>query len=369
MNENHEKSVLITGPTEPLGKALIKFMIGEGWKIFALTHPDERPAIEALKNKLLRGERPGDGALEILWGNSTAAGAGLDSRTLDSISREILYIINCPPLYVKDRESFDAVVESIIRGTDQIISLAHRFPNLKVLVHTSSAFVSGNYPGRFYEDWLDVGQRFYDPINKNHFISETKLKNASRTMPTIVFRCGCLIGEADTGECEEDRGLMPLFKLVTKYSRMLPRPLPLLAPDSEEKILSFSPNDFSARAVLRIMESEENIGKTFCLVDPASPPMRTFVDALSDLVGRTCYRLPLDVISRLPLYEPMLMVEWIGMLAEKLKRSSFPLRFLFQRGDYDTANTRKALSENGPACPPFSEYIERLYRYYLTRYA
>jgi len=330
MTGNQEKTVLLVNPTEFLGKTLLKYLIRSGWRIFALTHPDERPSIEALKSKLMREEHPDEAELEILWGDNTSAGAGLDSRIIDSMAREIRYIINSPSLVLRDRENYYAVTQSIIKGTDQIISLAHRFPNLKILAHISSTFVSGNYLGRFYEDWLDVGQDFYDPVNKNHFIAETKLKNASRSIPIITFRCGYLVGEAETGECDEQFGLVPLFKAITKYSGIIPKPLPLMAPDSEEKFLSLSPNDFCAKAILKIIESEENTGKTYCLVDPASPSIRTFVDALSDLVSRTCYRLPLDMISRLPFYEPMLFVEWIGFFAEKLRRSSFPLRFLFQ---------------------------------------
>ena len=368
MNDTQEKCVLIISPTEFLGKTILTFLMKEGWKIYALAHPDERPAIEAAKKKLLRDDGA-SGSLEILWGDNTSPGAGLDSRTIDSISREIHTIIHCPPLHLMDKERFFIVTESIIKGTDQIISLAHRFPNLKLLAHISSSFISGNYPGRFYEDWLDVGQTFYDPINKNHFIAESKLRSAARSIPIIIFRTGLLAGEADTGKCDEDFGLVPFFKIITKYARSLPRPLPLLSLDSEERIISFSTNDFCARAILKIIESEDNIGKTFCLVDPTSPSIRTFVDAVSDLVGRTCYRLPLDLITRLPIVEPMFMVEWIGFMAEKLKRSSFPLRFFFQKGDYDIANTRQALEGSTIECPPFSEYIERLYRYYLTRYA
>lgn len=369
MTGNQEKTVLLVGPTELLGVSLLRSLFRAGWKIYALTHPDERPAIEALRSRTLREDHAEGAQVNILWGDNTSAGAGLDSRTIDSISREIRYIINSPPLYLKGRESYYAVTETIIKGTDQIISLAHRFPNLKALAHVSSTFVSGNYPGRFYEDWLDVGQSFYDPVNKNHFIAETKLRNAARSIPIVIFRCGYLVGDAESGECDERAGLVPFFKIMNRYAGTLPKPLPLLAPDSEDKVLSVSPNDFCSRAILTIMDSEESIGKTFCLVDPASPSIRTFVDALSDLAGRTCYRLPLDAISRLPWMEPMFMVEWVGFLAEKFKRSSFPLRFLFQRGDYDTMNTRQTLTPFDMACPPFGDYIERLYRYYLTRYA
>jgi thioester reductase-like protein len=369
MTGTREETVLVVGPTEIMGRALVRLLARGGWRVFALTHPDERPAVEALRSRLDNEEHAPGFSLDILWGDSTSAGAGLDPRVIDQVARDIRTIIHCPPLYIKDKESYHGVIESVVKSTDQIIALAHRFPNLKLLAHVSSAFISGNYPGRFYEDWLDVGQDFYDPINRNHFIAETKLKNASRSVPIITLRCGFLIGEAETGACEENEGLVPLFKVLSAYAAALPRPLPILAPDSEEKVLSLSPTDYAAKAALHIIRSGESIGRTFCLVDPSSPTMRAFVDNLSDLQGRTCYRVPMDMLGRLPLFEPMVMAEWIGFFVDKFKRSSYPLRFLFNKGDYDVTNTKQALAGSSVVCPSFKTYIERLYRYYMTRYA
>ena len=357
-------------PTDFLGQTLVRHLARDGWKIYALSHADERPAVEALRRRLAAREEEGGGSdLEVLWGDPVSVGAGLDSRTIDAISREVDTIFNCPPLMAGDRARYAAVLDSVVKGTDQVISLAHRFPNLKALAQVSTVFVSGNYSGRFYEDWLDVGQSFYVPLHRNHFVAETKLRSAARALPVVVLRCGLLVGEAETGECREGEGLLPFFAALSRYARAVPRPMPLLAPDSEHKILAFTPNDYCARAILKLVESPESLGRTFCLVDPAGPSVRSFVDAMGDLMGRTCYRLSVDMLYKMPFMEPLFMVEWMSYLAHAVKRSSLPLRFLFQRGDYDTTGAKQLLAGSAVACPPFTEYLERLYRYYLTRYA
>ncbi len=369
MNLGEHGALFLVGTTATMGRTMLRFLVREGWRVFVLAIPDERPAIEALRCRLLQEERAEEKAIKIFWGDSAFPGAGLDPHLLDQVIGEVTAIVHCPPLYVKDGENYRSTIDSIVKSTEQTIALAHRFPNLKILVHFSSAFISGNYPGRFYEDWLDVGQNFYDSVNRSHFVAETKLRSSSRHVPIVTLRCGFLVGEGETGACEENEGLIPLFKAISAYKTALPKPLPLIAPDSEERVLSFSPTDYCARAALHIMRFRENIGRTFCLVDPSSPTLRSFVDIMSDLLGRTCYRFPVDVLSRLPLFEPMIMAEWIGFLVDKLKRSSLPLRFLLSKGDYDVTNTKQALTGSQVECPPYKSYIERLYRYYLTRYA
>jgi len=365
-----EKAVLVINPTGSPGATIVRRLAAKGWKLVALAHPDERPAVEALSRRLPPPAQEGGGEpLRVLWGDSGSVGAGLDSRTIDELARTVGCVVHCPPLAVKDRERWAQVNESVVKGTDQVISLAHRLPDLAALVQVSSAYVSGNYPGRFYEDWLDVGQGFFDPLHRNHFIAETKLRNAARSLPVVVLRCGLLVGDSDTGRCEEDEGLLPLFGLLERYARAVPRPLPLLFPDSSENILSFTPDDYCADALARIMRDPAAAGSTFCLTDPTSPSVRAFVDTMSDLMGRTCYRLSLDRASRLPLVEPLVLGEWFAWAGRALKRSTLPLRFIFQRGDYDTTNTSQALAGSAVACAPFSEYVERLYRFYSTRYA
>jgi len=364
-----EEKILLAWPTEEIGRALLVEMSKYPFYVLALSHPDDRPAIESLRLKILRGECHPEFKLEILWGNPAVPCAGLDTRTLDKLSNTLKIVINCPALSVRDRHNYYTTLESISKSTEQLIALAHRLANLKVFAHISTAFISGNYAGRFYEDWLDVGQGFYDPLHRTHFIGEAKIQNAGRSIPTIIFRCGLLVGSGDTGEFEEKEGLYNFFHFLKNFDSSIPKAIPVFIPDSEDRFVSLTPTDYAAKAIVWIMQKENSIGKTFCLVDPSSPTLRTFIDEIGDLTERNFYRIPIDKLNKIPLFEPMIMVEWMSFLTNLMKRSSLPMRFLFNRGDYDTTNTREALRESSISCPPFETYIERLYRYFITRYA
>lgn len=381
------KYVLVTGAVDFPGRVILRLLIERGARLYLLCCAEDRPAIFALVNKLKRmfsdnfevtvdgGEdvkhgcrKMGERRIELVWGDVTAAGVGLDSKKVDKISSEITHIINCPKLRLLDRESYHSDIDSIVKGTDQLISLAHRFNRLEMFCHISSCFLSGTYPGKFYEDWLDVGQQFYDMLSRAHFVAETKIRNSFRSIPASVFRCGYLIGEAKRGKMLDGWGLHPFFKTVVKYSRLIPKPLPLFLPDSDEKFLPFSPVDYVAEAAIELMVKGSSASKTFCLVDPSPPSLREFVDLISDLMERNCYRVPIEIFYKMPMFDPIYVLEVGEFLYRKFKRSLLPVSIILQRAGYDTRNTIEALRGSGVSCPSFKVYVEKLFRHFIVRY-
>lgn len=359
--------VLLTGATGFFGRTLLATFARSGHRVHALVPPESRPALEAMVARL--GREDGQAAARVvpLVGDMTSPGLGLDDRTLDSLVPVVRWVVHAASLTEPAIPS--GVLQDVnVRGTDQLLAFAHRLSGLRVLAHVSSTFVSGDYPGRFYEDWLDVGQTFTNPVARSKFIAETHVRAAARSLPVVVLRPGFLSGIARTGECEEDRGLFPLFALAMRMTHSVPAWMPLLAPDGPDRYVPITPNDYAADATLAILSEPSCVGRTFNLVDPSPPTVRDLTDLLATLTGRPLYRAPVGLVTRLPMLGPGQLLGSGHAITKRFGGSPISLYFLLLRNEYDTTNTREALQTSCVQCPPFEQYVKQYFDFFVEHY-
>jgi len=365
MSERPE--VLLTGATGFFGRTLLFAFANAGHRVHALVPPESRPALTALVARLGREDREAAARVAPLSGSMTSPGLGLDRATLDSLSGSVGWVVHAAS--ATEPSTDPLVLEEVnVRGTDQLLAFAHRLSGLRMFAHVSSSFVSGDYPGRFYEDWLDVGQTFSNPVARSKFAAEAHVRSASRALPVVVLRPGFLAGEAATGACDEDRGLFPLFSLATRLAGTLPTWLPVIAPDGADRYVPITPNDYAAAAALAVLAEPANAGRTFCLVDPAPPTVRDLVDALGEMVGRPLYRVPVGLMTRIPLLGPGRLLGSGHAITRRFGGSPISLYFLLLRNEYDTENIRRALEGTRVSCPHYSSYIAHYFDYYVEHY-
>ena len=101
-----------------------------------------------------------------------------------------------------------------VRALESVLAFAHRSRALESFLLISSTGVGGDYPGTFYEDWFDVGQRFIDALDRSTFEMEARAREARRTLPLLCLRPGVVGGDAETGEVDRGQGLGPLVRLL-----------------------------------------------------------------------------------------------------------------------------------------------------------
>jgi thioester reductase-like protein len=302
-----------------------------------------------------------------LVGNMTSPGLGLDSASLEALVGSIGWIVHSASL--TEPAIPRGVLEDVnVRGTDQLLAFAHRLSSLKIFAHVSSAFVSGDYPGRFYEDWLDVGQTFTNPVARSKFIAETHVRAASRSLPTVVLRPGFLSGIASSGECDENRGLFPLFAMASSLAGKIPAWMPMLAPDGPDRYVPITPNDYAALATHAILCEPGSVGRTYNLVDPRPPTVRELVDTLAEMLGRPVYRAPIGLVTKLPMLGPGQLLGSGHAITRRFGGSPISLYFLLLRNEYDTVNTRKALKGSALTCPGFEDYLKQYFDFFVEHY-
>ncbi|MBW2260814.1 MAG: SDR family oxidoreductase [Deltaproteobacteria bacterium] len=365
--DSDRPEVLLTGATGFFGRSLLAQLTRAGHRVHALVPPESRPSLRALVARLGREDREAAARVEPLVGGMTSPGLGLDAQTLEALAPAVGWIVHAASA-TEPATDPDVLEDVNVRGTDQLLAFAHRLTGLKMFAHVSSSFVSGDYPGRFYEDWLDVGQTFSNPVARSKFTAESHVRAAARSLPVVVLRPGFLAGEASTGACDEDRGLFPLFAMATRLTGRLPVWLPVLAPEGADRYVPITPNDFASEATLAILSQPSNAGSTFCLVDPRPPTVRDMVDHLSDMVGRPLYRVPVRLLTRIPLLGPGRLLGSGHALTRRFGGSPISLYFLLLRNEYDVANTTQALSGTGVSCPPFESYLKQYFDYFVEYY-
>lgn len=352
-------AILLTGCTGFLGRRILYELAPSGTQVFVLAEQDELPRAHATVARVTRRIPRARGRLTLFTAELGQPGLGLEAGVADRILAEADRFVHTRFVAAAPNRRPDQAAGANVRAVEGLLGFAHRSKRLRVFAMASSVAVSGDYPGTFYEDWLDVGQAFADPLDRAVYEMEARVRHARRTLPVVVVRTGILVGDSETGEVERDAGLGPLVHALAAL-RVLPRWLPLPGPEGERRVIPVSPVDYVARGLLAIAETRECYGWTFCLTDPDPPTLRVLLDMLADELGapRIRYTPSREWQAR------ALLIPGLLPSAVRLGRSwGLPvsaLRYLAGRNRHDAVRGTAATGRLGIVCPPFASYFRKL---------
>ncbi len=341
---------LVTGfPAFTAKRMIAKLAASEpDTKLFVLVR--EKFAAEA--QLLLKGIPNGDRA-ELLIGDVCDMDLGLSSVEYRALSREVTWIHHLAGIYFMgvDRETARRVN---VTGTKSVLDLARDAPRLERVVHWSTAMVSGDRRGTYYEEDLDVGQKFHNDYERTKFDAERLVRDALRKLPITVLRPGIIVGDSRTGEIDKLDGPYYLMVLIATNASGLR--LPLLG--RGDTPLHLVPIDYVIDAAWRVGRSEGAAGKTFHLVDPNPQSARAVFEGVAEHAQT---EKPRGSIPR-SLARAVLRTPGLSRLGRG------PLAFvdvLDHPVHYDQTNTANALAGSGLTCPPLADYLPTLVRFVL----
>jgi dephospho-CoA kinase len=303
--------------------------------------------------KQLLATLPSGHRAELLIGDVCDMDLGLSSHEYRALSREVTWIHHLAGIYFMgvDRETAHRVN---VAGTRTILDLAKDAGKLERVVHWSTAMVSGDRRGTFYEEDLDTGQKFHNDYERTKFDAERLVRDALRKLPITVVRPGIIVGDTRTGEIDKLDGPYYLMVLIATNASGLR--LPLLG--RGDTPLHLVPIDFVIEAAWRVARSEGAAGKTFHIVDPNPMSARAVFEGVAEHAQT---EKPRGSIPR-PLARAVLRTPGLSRLGRG------PLAFvdvLDHPVHYDQTNTAVALAGTGLTCPPLAEYLPTLVRYVL----
>ncbi len=216
------KTVFLTGATGLIGSYLLKVLLQNSHKVYALARSKgsktaRQRVIDAL-NLWDEGALTNNADdLVVLEGDITEKSLGLDEKQVNLLKSDIVEVFHSAA-----STQFNLPLGEIrkinVEGTKNVLDLAFKCKKegrLKKVNYLSTAYVCGNFQGVFKEDDLDVGQDFNSTYEQSKFGAEKVVEEYRREGLWIdIFRPPLVVGESLTGKTITfQQGVYQLFHI------------------------------------------------------------------------------------------------------------------------------------------------------------
>ena len=290
---------------------------------------------------------------EVVVGDVCDMDLGLSSAEYRALSRELTWIHHLAGIYFMGAD--DEMARRVnVGGTRTVLELARDATRLERVVHWSTAMVSGDRKGTFYEEDLETGQKFHNAYERTKYDAEKLMRAAMRQLPITILRPSIIVGDSRTGEIDKLDGPYYLMVLIATNASGLR--LPLLG--RGDAPLHLVPIDYVIDAAWRLGRAETAAGKVFHIVDPQPMSARAVFEGVA---AHAHTEKPRGHIPR-PLARAVLGLPGLSRLGKG------PLALVDVLGHtvhYDQSNTTATLAGSTLRCPPLADYLGVLVRHVL----
>jgi thioester reductase-like protein len=201
-----ERAVLITGGTGFLGgEVLVRVLERTDRPVFLLARAaDDQAAQERADDAVTRlygPEHPFGGRVTGIRGDLCADGIGLSDGDRARLVREVGAIAHCGAAVSFDMPEDEALGINL-EGSRRLLDLAEEITlggELERHVHVSTAYIAGEFEGRWREDDLDLGANFRNTYESSKARAEVLVRERAASLPACVVRPSIVGGESDSG--------------------------------------------------------------------------------------------------------------------------------------------------------------------------
>ncbi|MGK3966475.1 SDR family oxidoreductase [Sorangium sp. So ce118] len=343
----YDSVVLITGFPSFIARKMLHHILASEPRtlVYAVVLAKSSLQASAERDALPAADRD---RLVLLEGDVAAMDLGLSGVEFRQLARELDRIHHLAYVSHAGAERSAAHALNVV-GTAEVLELARACGSLQCLVHQSTAFVAGDRTGTVYEDDLEVGQAFRNPVEETRMRAEVLVRRAMRHVPVAVVRPTTVVGDSTTGEIDRLDGLYLLVLLIMAA----PADIAIPMPGRGDVPLNIVPIDFVVRATHAIGLHRLAPRRTFHVADPHPLSARRVFDLVARASGRRAAR------GHIPSNLAKALLRTPGL--ERFVRS--PRAFVEQLMTpvrYDARNADLVLGGAGMACPPFESYVDVL---------
>jgi nucleoside-diphosphate-sugar epimerase len=339
--------LLVTGFPSLYARKMVCHILAEEPRalVYAVVPAARAARAEAERDALDPADRA---RLVLLEGDAAAIDLGLSGAEFRQLTREvdrIHHLSHVSQGYV-DRKV--AHKENVVAAAE-ILEFARAAAALECLVLHSTALVSGDRTGVFYEDELAAGQSFRSDVEETRMKAELLARRAMREVPVAVVRPTTLVGDFDPSEDDRLDGLYLLVLLIVAT----PAEIAIPFPGKGDTPLNIVPIDFVVAASHAIGRARGAAGRTFHLADPHPLAARRVAEIVARASGKRTAK------SHIPSNLAKALLRTPGI--ERFVRS--PRAFVEQLSTavrYDTKNADSVLRGTSITCPPFETYAADL---------
>ncbi len=345
--------LFITGFPGFIGTRLLKELFARDPKleVVALVQQKFLHAAEAARAKLSENIPGVSSRLEFAFGDIILENLGLpDADGLASQVARIFHLAAAYDLAIPRNRGMLINVE----GTRNVIGFARKCRNLSRMDYVSTAYVSGSHKGVFSEDDFELGQKFKNYYEETKFLAE-KLVREAKDIPSVIYRPAIVVGDSRTGETSKYDG--PYYVMRTMQS--LPNHFPFPRIGKGNVVVNLIPIDYVVDAMAALSTSENAVGRTFHLTDPAPLSVKELQDLLAESLGKTFIGYPLTAgLARTALK--------IGPVRKIYKMPAQVVDYFVHDVRYESSKTAAVLGEHKISCLKFTEYLPNLIKFFKT---
>jgi len=271
---NSQRTIFLTGATGQVGSYLLKIFLENNHKVFCLARSSqsetaEQRLVKALgfwDSKIIAQSKDN---LKVIQGDITQNNLGLGQELLSCLEKEADCLVHSAAL-TKVNISLEDIRMVNVKGAKNVLDLSMQLKNkgkLKKACHISTAYVCGDYKGRFTEADLDLGQSFNTTYEQSKFEAE-KLVGEYRKKGVWVdiFRPSVVVGESFSGKVNEFRNIYHLLQIC---SLEIFDSWPFI--DSKISLVTV---DASSKAIYKIIEEAEAKNRVYNIFPSNSSPVR-----------------------------------------------------------------------------------------------
>lgn len=273
------RSLLLTGATGILGSWVLAEALDRGYEPIALMRDsDPAKAKERIATVLdLVERRHLLDRVRILRGDASQPHLGLDGATRSELRATLGAAIHCAACTSFSADDDDDVLSTNIGGVENMVAL---FSGTDVpFYHVSTAYVAGRREGLCREDELEHDAGFNNTYERSKNLSERIVRNAFEEgrVRGAIFRPAIIVGAAGDGRIAQFMNFYNFIQ-VLEFALMRRRrgPSNFLLNANPHCTKNLAAVDWTAQAMMRIVDTEGPNGHTYHLTNP-NPPTHAFL--------------------------------------------------------------------------------------------
>lgn len=350
------KSVFLTGFPGFLGSELVRRLLvryDKNVPIHLLIQAKYREDAELQVQALEETDPDNAGRLILYEGDITRPDLGLgegEAFLTDQVT-EIYHLAAVYDLSVPR----DFAIQVNVQGTSNLLDFAERCGSKLERVHyASTCYVSGHYPGVFWEEDLDKGQYFNNYYEETKFLAERLVRRRMQNgLPVTIYRPSIVTGDSRTGETQKYDGIYYILQWLMRQPQVA---LLTVMGDPMRYEVNIVPRDFVVDAISCLSAKEESLGKTYHLSDPNPPLVDKAIEILGAAVNRKIVRVPVSKRLAKGVLKIAPIRDLIGIDPALVDYFTHPTHYVCE-------NTLDDLKSTGIECPPLESYIGNLLAY------
>jgi len=301
------------------------------------------------------------GRIELVTGDITQPGLGLDDADFERLQQETVEIYHLAAVY--DLSVQEEIGQKVnVGGTRHLLDFASGCASagenenaFRRFQYVSTCYVSGRYPGTFTEDDLDVGQEFNNYYESTKYEAEALVQeHMQQGLPATVYRPPIVVGDSRTGATQKFDGPYFVIRWILRQKGVSVVPV---VGDPTRYTVNVAPRDFVIDAMVSLSGREVSAGKVYQLADPNPLTVDQIMEEIIRVVNRKVVRL------KLPKAIAKGMIEYVPFVERILQIPAASVDYFTHPTTYTSENTQRDLEGTGIACPPFTSYVEAMVRF------